>query len=469
MSEVMSCPVSYWAQRTPDAPAVMTDKVVYSYRQLEEKVLNTGGMLMRMGIMPGMRVGLSDTTSIAYVATLLALWRIGAVVVPINERFPDAAKKAIVEKLAVHFFIKPSEVSFFPLKVGEVAPPMVDLGRDAAIILTSGSTGIEKGVLLSYGNLYYNALGSNRNIRLRRGDRWLLALPLYHVGGLGIVFRVFLAGSVVVIPAVGEDLENTIVCYRVTHLSLVATQLYRLLECSSRRVFPTLKAMLLGGSAFSEGMIKEAYNRKFPIFASYGMSEMASQVTTTPVNVSLANLFTSGRRLGYRRIKTSQEGEIMVKGLTRFQGYVKENGIEQPFDKNGWFATGDLGFIDETGYLHVMGRKDNMFISGGENILPEEIEQVLVQVPGIEKVVVVPVENAEFGFRPVAFLKVVASQLVTRQIIFQVLEFRLPRFKVPDVFYGWPDIEEEGLSKVKRPYFKQLAAHPEELTILFRK
>jgi O-succinylbenzoic acid--CoA ligase len=135
-------------------------------------------------------------------------------------------------------------------------------------------------------------------------------------------------------------------------------------------------------------------------------------------------------------------------------GYVEGTQLRQPFDADGWYATSDLGQIDGDGYLHVQGRKDNMFISGGENIQPEEIEAVLLQLPGIEQAMVVPVPDAEFGVRPAAFVK---AQNVSEEQIVTFLRQRLPRFKIPRAFFPWPDqLAVQGI-KVSRKQMQQLA------------
>ncbi len=472
MRTTIPCPIHYWAQKTPANAAVLTSTGTYSYEFLDNKITAVEKTLRESGLTVGMRVGLSSVNSLPLITVLAALWRIGAIAVPLNFRLPATVQTVIEEKLKVHTTLSCEEVFFNSNWFCSAVPSIIHLENDATIIQTSGSTGVEKSVLHCYANHYYNALGSNRNIPLKSGDRWLLTLPLFHVGGLGILFRTFLAGTTLVIPAPGEPLEESVPRHGITHVSLVSTQLYRLLESSrEQKKFSTLKAMLLGGSAFSESFLRGALEFRLPIHTSYGMSEMSSQVTTTPAGATLAQLVTSGRRLAYRRIKIDEMGEILVTGRTRFRGYVEGLDLVQPFDQRGWFATGDLGEIDADGYLYVLGRKDNVFISGGENIMPEEIEHVLSQIDGISQAVVVPVVEKEYGFRPVAFLKMTneRERLLVREEVLEWLGKKLPRYKVPDRFYLWPSAGEEGLLKIKRAFFKQLVLRPEELRVLFHK
>jgi O-succinylbenzoic acid--CoA ligase len=161
--------------------------------------------------------------------------------------------------------------------------------------------------------------------------------------------------------------------------------------------------------------------------------------------------------LKYRQIKIKDGGEILVKGETLFKGYVSGDLLMQPFDKDGWFATGDLGELSVEGYLRVIGRKDNMFISGGENIHPEEIESILCQHPLIEDAVVVPVEDREFGERPLAFVKFKPGQLLNGRQLTEHLSQFLPKFKIPKQFLSWQEDPAYPAVKPSRRYFQSLA------------
>jgi O-succinylbenzoic acid--CoA ligase len=153
-----------------------------------------------------------------------------------------------------------------------------------------------------------------------------------------------------------------------------------------------------------------------------------------------------------REVSISQGGEILVRGATLFAGYVEDGTPDRPVDSDGWFHTGDLGELDENGFLRVLGRKDNMFVSGGENIQPEEIEEALSALSGVEAAVVVPVDDPEFGQRPVAFVRMEGEKTVD---LAPGLEKILPRFKIPVAFYAWP--EEGGGMKVNRVSFRERA------------
>jgi o-succinylbenzoate---CoA ligase len=213
------------------------------------------------------------------------------------------------------------------------------------------------------------------------------------------------------------------------------------------------ETVLMGGGPVPPSLVDEALARGLPLHTSYGLTEMASQVTTTPPGASLEELRTAGRVLPNREVSISESGEILVRGETLFAGYVEGEESDRPLDAEGWFHTRDLGEIDESGYLRVGGRMDNLFISGGENIQPEEIEEALCRLDGIEEAVVVPVLDEEFGARPVAFVRMNHGD---PRDLARELEPVLPRFKIPISFHPWPERARGGM-KVDRASLSELA------------
>lgn len=461
----------------PEALAVMAPDRTLRYDELDRLVTATARRLQTLGD-ASMRVGLCLPSTWRALVLVLAMIRAGRVACPISTRMPPQGVTALLGKVAASVLLtdRRDEAGHLPDDVIVLTPEeMVEEGRGsseavphmavdqpATMVFTSGSTGEAKAALHSIGNHYYSALGSNENIALGPGDRWLLALPLYHVGGLGVVFRCLLAGAAVVVPEPGLAVGEAIRRYSVTHVSLVATQLRRLLD---EATMPEgLKAVLVGGSAVPSSLIREAHGRGFPLHTTYGLTEATSQVATTPPGASLDQLGTSGRCLPYREIKVAEDGEILVRGAVLFQGYVEGESMHRPVDADGWFHTGDRGRLDADGLLRVLGRTDAMFISGGENIHPEEIEQALGSLDGVQQAVVVPVADATFGQRPVAFVKTTGG-VPRREALAPRLEALLPRFKIPVAFYAWPDEAPTPGMKIDRAFFAQMArrVHQAEL------
>ncbi len=445
----------------------MSTNNAMSFADLDLRVSETADELGSLDLSDGARVGAYLPKGVGQIVLILAAIRAGAVFVPISTRIPPEGLPPLLEAAGCSALVSEgmealraagsSNVrAFRPEEVlggsgeapsGEIHVP---LERPATIVFTSGSTGRAKAALHTFGNHYFSALGSNGNISLPPKDKWLHSLPLYHVGGLSILFRCLVAGAAVALPGPDEPIGSAIPRHGATHVSLVAAQLRRLLDEDAD--LSGLKAILLGGSGIPESLLSEARRRGLPVHTSYGLTEMSSQATATRPGASMEELRTSGEALPYRKVSVAGDGEVLVKGETLFAGYVDGDGLSRPFDEGGWFHTKDIGWMDGEGRLTISGRKDNLFISGGENIQPEEVEEALRRIPEVEDAVVVPVADEEFGFRPAAFVKggFAAEHLRAS------LGASLPRFAVPVAFHPWPDDAPGGM-KVDRGFFRERA------------
>jgi O-succinylbenzoic acid--CoA ligase len=458
------CPLRAAAKNSPDAPAIIgAGGTPITYDELDRWVTAVAMNLDELGLGAGAHVGLYLPKDERYIVLLLALIRAGCVACPLSTRTPRLGVGTLLQGAACRAVISDKDLpeaadagapKLHPKalleNIGTVHdrptssdPLHLPLDRHATVVFTSGSTGAPKGALHTLGNHYFSARGSNANIALEPQDLWLHSLPLYHVGGISIVFRCLLAGASVALPEPVAPLGEAIASSGATHVSLVSTQLLRLLR--EEGFDPSgLKAILLGGGPTPDYLLEEALARELPIHTSYGLTEMASQVTATPPGAAREELRTSGRPLPHRELSISEVGEILVRGETLFAGYLDGEAIHLPIDAEGWFHTKDLGELDAEGYLRVRGRKDNLFISGGENVQPEEIEEALCLLEGVEEAVVVPVPDPEFGFRPAAFVRT-TGRLVEPKDLEQALEPVLARFKIPVAFYEWP----EGIGGMK--------------------
>ena len=458
---------------SPNAPAVIGAGGTLRYGELDLRVTRAAERIEDLGFKAGTRVALHLPKDERYFVLLLALIRVGCVACPLSTRLPTRNVAPLMQKISCRAMISSSEKILEAMDIGvqkqrpeklltpepmaqnqNSEPLHLALDLPATIVFTSGSADAPKAALHTFGNHYHSALGSNSNIALAPGDRWLHSLPLYHVGGLAILFRCLLAGAAIALPEPETALGNAITDSCATHVSLVSTQLRRLLR-EENFDLGKLRAILLGGGPMPASLIDEAVSRSLPIHTSYGLTEMASQVTATPPGASRKELHTSGRLLPYREISISDDGEILVKGKTLFSGYVTLDTVNRSLDADGWFRTGDLGELDADCYVHVRGRKDNLFISGGENVQPEEVEEALCRLEGVEEAVVVPVPDKEFGFRPVAFVRTVEGVAMSGDLA-RALEQDLPRFKIPVSFYGWPKVG--GGMKVDRAFFRERAS-----------
>lgn len=429
------CPIAQNARRYPDSPAIIDNKKIITYKQLDRLIDSTVAELIQRGLNFHNRAICAEENSRGYIIALLTLWRLEITCCLLNTRLPTQTKD------------KQANALISPARSWAKSPSKTwDLSKDATIIFTSGSSGEPKAALHTFGNHVYSAWGSNAHIPLKRDDRWLLSLPLYHVGGLSILFRCFLAGACVVVADFKTGYYKTFKKFVITHASLVPTQLYRMLQENKEKT--SLKTILLGGAAIPETLLKKALGQNLPVYISYGLTEMSSQVATSQ-KLTTKNPQPKVKVLKYRRLKIARDGEILVKGETLFKGYVNKK-IHRPLNKDGWFKTGDVGEFKNG--LKVFGRKDNMFICGGENIQPEEIEAHLKKIKGIEDAVVVPKDDKEFGQRPVAFIK--SLKKIQPHFISNKLCKHLPKFKIPVAFYSWPNAHSKKNLKIKRKLFR---------------
>lgn len=309
--------------------------------------------------------------------------------------------------IALFFAAWRRDRSLFPINPRIPQTPDIPTPPPKSVLLfTSGSTGTPKIAILSLSNLIANASSALPALDLRPNDQWKLSLPLYHVGGIAIVMRCILARATIVL----DDSPN------ITHFSCVPTQLYR-----ATPIYKKLRCLLVGGAPIP--------SYPFPINTTYGLTEMSSMVTL------------NGKVLPNRELRLAPDGEIFVRGPSLFQGY-----LGHP-PQSDWFATGDLGQFDR-GDVKIIGRKDWMFISGGENIQPEEIERELQLLPEVIEAVVVAKEDPEFGKRPVAFVS--ARKFFDLKQMQTVLSDRLPKFKIPIELHLIDEIPKKNSFKADR-------------------
>ena len=327
---------------------------------------------------------------------------------------------------------------------GELPP------RVALVIATSGSEGEPRGVMLTNANLDTAAAAANRHLPLKTGDLWLDCLPLYHIGGLAILWRCARAGASVLLhdgfdaATVAADLARQ----PVTHLSLVPAMLARLLETG---VVPpaSLRHVMIGGAALSQALHDRARAAGWPLNPGYGMSETAAQVATwTPADGPWHEGLV-GRPLGRNEFALAADGRIRIRGPQVMAGYLDGSGI----DGDGWLTTGDLGKIDAFGRLTVTGRADDMLISGGRNVHPLEVESCLAACPGVRDVAVTGLPDPVWGDLIVALMVGEATQEHLRDWC----RTRLPGAAQPRRIVHLACLPRNAAGKLERSVLRQLA------------
>jgi o-succinylbenzoate---CoA ligase len=355
-----------------------------------------------------------------------ALWR-GCALFPLDPGLDPARRDALLHLAGTPLLVAdaglappsqrpllPERLPALPSAPAPQPPPPGRCGsrprlqRIQLVIATSGTTGAPKGVMLSRRNLWRAARAANRRLGLGVGDRWLNALPLFHIGGLSIFYRALTAGAGVVLQegfrpeAVWRALHE----HGITHLSLVPPMLERLLRVAEGPPPPRLRVVLIGGGPLSPRLAGQARQLGWPICASYGLSEAASQVATDCGPKAGAVAGRVGRPLPGMRVKTDQGGRLRLRGGAVMAGYLNPglrpgDGLEP----DGGFLTSDLGHLEDDGVLRLQGRADELLVSGGRNIHPAEVEALLQRCPAILEAAVAGQPDELWGQRVVAWYR----------------------------------------------------------------
>lgn len=381
-----------------------------------------------------------------HASLLLALLAEDCVVAPLSPRLPESEAIHLAESIGAGVFWKPDDPRLLPPAQPPPAPASA-----GTVLFTSGSSGSPRAVWHDLQSHIANASGAAGRIPLGPGCAWLLTLPLNHVSGFSILIRCLLAGAVVVFPDRNLPFKTQVEDPVATHLSVVGVQLRRLL--AERASLVRLKAVLAGGGPIDVRLVSDAINVGVPLHLTYGMTEAASQIATSGRLQAAPSVIHAGKPLLGREVRISADGEIQLRGEVLPRAILASGGAHSALDADGWFSTGDCGSFDAQGNLVVSGRRNRMFISGGENICPEMIEALLVSCPDVRRAVVVGVPHEEFGVRPVAF---VAGDVAADRLT-DFLKSRLEGFYVPDAFLPWPDEVSEEDPKVDFQFFTRLA------------
>ena len=448
---------------TSTAIAIITDKYSYTYKEYND-ITNKIAFILhtKYNVQKQNTVGVQLFQSVEYLFLIIALQKLETIACYINPKFPFTTSINLLETLNISILITDSIIENSTNKtiinINTIIEEALKLENNPIyyntnynnptnIIFTSGSSGQPKAVTHSINNHLFSAKGSNENIILNKGDVWFISLPFFHVSGLSIIYRTAISNTSILIS--NSKFPDVLEKYYITHLSLTPTQLIRVIH--NKKWIPylqKLKAILLGGAPIPSFLLEESKKLDLNIFCTYGSSEMSSQITTTSKqDISLYNN-NAGKILKYRNLKIVSNKEILVSGETLFLGYAYYNTNTKVIEYKKeliddiWFATKDLGLLNAQDELIVLGRMDNMFISGGENIQPEEIEHYIYKYPLIEHAIVVPKKDIEYGYRPICYLSwldnTISLQKIKQEISLHLQKY-LPKFKLPINYYILPE------------------------------
>jgi len=408
------------SQSCPERTALVADGSEVTYAELEAEATWVARRLTAHGVRRGSIVAMTAHPRREQVVMIHALMKAGAVLLPLGPRLSPEERAAVVanEKPAVDLD------DAGELTQNEADLPLLgehDMDDVAARVMTSGSTGTPDPIDLTYGNFLWSAVGSAFNIGVEPADRWLCCLPLSHISGLGIVMRSVIYGTTAVIHD-GFEVDRVAATLErddISVVSLVTTMLVRLLEAGADLSGP--RAILVGGGPVPEDPLEEALGRGATVVQTYGLTETCSQVTTLAPADARRKLGSAGRPLLTTHLRI-QEGEILVQGPTVAPGRA---------DADGWLHTGDLGRIDEEGFLYVEDRMDDLIVSGGENVVPAEVEKVLLRHPEVADAAVVGREDPEWQQAVTAIVVLEEGSQVSPDELRRHCAESLASYKVP--------------------------------------
>jgi O-succinylbenzoic acid--CoA ligase len=475
------------ARTSPDAEALVAAESgrTWTYADLDAEVEALAGRLAALGLTAGDHLGVLLETRISYVRLVHAAARLGCVCVPLNARQTPTEIATQVDHADLAVLVCGGDTEPRAVEATEAVPVAtvddpqwegvaalteqspVDFDRadwapdDTQFLLfTSGTTGEPKAVELTVENLRTSAVTSAFRLGVMPGDRWLVTLPMYHMGGLAPVLRSTLYGTAAVVregfdpgPA-ADDIGE----YDVTGVSLVPQMLTKMLDTRGT-LSDSLRFVLLGGAPAPEDLVRRCRDYSVPVFPTYGMTETASQIATAEPHEAFDYPGTVGRPLLWTTVTvvgedgdpvpTGETGELVVDGPTVSPGYYRDP--ERTAGSRGphGLYTGDVGKVDESGRLWVLDRVDDVVITGGENVQPGEVAAVLRDHPGVEAVTVVGVPDDEWGER-VGALVVLSDESTTRDDLETHCRERLADFKVPKQFLVVDDLPRTPSGTVRR-------------------
>lgn len=456
------------AYLTPERTALRFGEEAWTFQQLYNEANEFAEKLHAKGIQPGMRIAILSSSNAELVIAIHGCLQLGCELVMLNERLKEVELNYQLHDSKPNILLVDNyareinynqRFSFHDIHNNKrkVYAKERDWpkSRTISIMYTSGTTGSPKGVRQSLENHVMNATGSALHLGTLPDDCWLCVVPLFHISGFSILMRSVLYGMTVSLhtkfdpeKVVDEILEGA-----ATRMSLVAVMLQRIVSVLENRnqYFPdSFQSILVGGGPVPLSYLERAIERNIPVLQTYGMTETASQTTTLSSEDAIRKLGSSGKPLFFADVRIDGEekmGEICIKGPHVTKGYIGAAESKKPL-LNGWLHTGDIGYLDEEGYLFVVDRRSDLIISGGENIYPAELEQALVKHPAVVEAGVTGRQDDKWGQIPIAF--VVVKELVSIEELAAFMKTQIASYKLPKEYYFIEELPRNGANKLVR-------------------
>jgi fatty-acyl-CoA synthase len=510
-----------WARTAGTCPAIVDEDTEISYARLAADVRSMAATFAAGGVRRGDRIGYLGRNSATLLSAALAAVHLGAVFVPLNFRLTAAEVGHLLDDAGAHTLLADDEFRPVVDGIADAARPRrlllcdagpaagpgwerlsaaVGSGADgrhgdpvpvrpdepALIMYTSGTTGRPKGAVLTHGNLWWNEVNTAAVIETRLRDTALVAAPMFHIAGLsGFTLGTLTHGGTLVVRRAfdpGRCLED-LVTHRVANLIAVPTMFAAIARSPgfARADLSALRGAIIGGAPVPVRLVREYAACGITLQPAWGLTETAPLASYLPARLVDRHPDTAGYPLPHTELRVVDPdqgavvsppgvaGEICVRGPNVVSRYWNDPAATRDaVDEAGWFRSGDIGYLDEQGLLHVVDRLKDVIISGGENVYPAEIEQLLADLPGVLEAAVVGMPHPRWDETPVAVLVQEAEPKVSLEDVRGFVGDRLARFKLPTAVRHLDALPRTGSGKVDKPAIRALllgeadTAQPEE-------
>jgi len=466
--------VAHWAEWSPAKSAVRFEGVDLTYRDLEDRVGKLGAALRADGVAASDRVAFLGPSCPELLEVLFACGRLGAIFVPLNARMPPAELDVYLGQATPRAFVveenlrqtaaacAPRSNQALVFRAGDgiatapqIAPvradPDADVTEPVLILFTSGTTSRPKGAVITNASVFANAADTVSALRMTADDEILTLTPMFHVAGLNLLTTPALSiGATVTIHrefsarSALEDIDAKAVTLLVASPPMTAQ-----LEADpawDRAEMASLRCVVTGGTTVTERSVRPWHQRNVRVVQSYGMTEAGPHVTLVPIDDVPARSLTAGRPLLRSQVRIvdptgcdmerGRAGEIVVRGPAVMKEYWHNPQATREAFRDGWLRTGDVGFVDADGYLHVVDRLEEIIVVGTSNVYPADLESVLTDSPHIEAAAVVARADEQLGEVPVAFVVPKPGRSLDAAGVLALFDGRLANYKHPrDVLF----------------------------------
>lgn len=474
------------AHLSPDRPAIEFEGHTYSFLELYTLSEKMAGRLSSIGLGAGDSCAVLLRNHIDGVVVIHALFHLGVKIVMLNNKLTAKELSWQIEDSKTAYLVSEGSFSGKLADIGEILPDLklhlmeelpdegtagilqeFYLEDTATIMYTSGTTGNPKGVIQTFGNHWWSAIGSVLNLGLHEEDSWYCAVPIFHISGLSILMKNVIYGMKVVLAERFDEREanRSIQENGVTIISVVTAMLNRMVQDMKGTSYPkTFRCFLLGGGPAPVHLLEVCKEKGIPVYQTYGMTETSSQIVTLAPEYSMTKIGSAGKPLFPSQLRIEKDGtmcepgavgEIVVSGPNVTKGYFNRMDATQQAITDGWLYTGDLGYLDEEGFLYVLDRRSDLIISGGENVYPAEIENVLSTHPYVFEAGVTGTEDEKWGQVPLAFVVLHQGAELGESELLEYCREYLASYKIPRNVIFCKELPRNGASKLLRRELKK--------------